>query len=389
MVDNIDSEIAAGLKDAFKNTQVDTTGAEFQNVINDKPVIETVAPEVKPVVVDSSLTDENNAAQDTTTVVDTETTPVVENAATEIAPVKTADEIIAERSGGKYKNWEDVEAEINAPKLKFKNDQAKHIYELAEKGVEFTPEFFELQSKDFESMTNPVTALMEAMKLKPEYKGLPDSTIEFQIKKKYNLDSWAEKKDGVWMTKEDYEMTEEDQANHDILSRDGEKDLEWLINYKNERVFAKQPDENQLRQAAESERQAQESWEKSIDEVSKSVLKLSTKIDDNDVVDFDLSETDKKYASDMVKSMGKDLGVFWNQFSDDKGNIDKKAVYEMVLYLKNKENIVKIAHQNALAKGKEAEIKTIKNTQFTPNPTSPTAKVDWRLKAQEQVEKNL
>jgi hypothetical protein len=172
--------------------------------------------------------------------------------------------------------------------------------------------------------------------------------------------------------------------------RDAYKDREWLVNFKNERVFAKEPDPTQLAKQAESERLAQSNWEKFVDEelVSKT-SKLSTKIDDKESVDFEVSDADKKYAADMMKTMTKDISVFWKQFEDSDGKMNQKAVYDMILFWKNRDNIVKIAHQNAIAKGKESEVKAIKNTAFEPNATSTTTKVDWRVKAMEQVEKNM
>lgn len=381
-MDPIQQEIQDGLKAAFKDTPIDNTGAGFENV--NSQMAEKHDP--KPEIIESSLKIENKT---------TETTPVETTAATETKPVesttektpesiptKSFEELLAEKSAGKFKSWEEVEAIASAPKEEFANDDVKNWNELVKKGVKLDAEFFELQSKDFGKMDDPIEIRMEAMKRQPEFQGLSPKTIELQLDKKYNLSEW--------INKEEDEYTDEDRANQEILVRDATIDREWLVKFKADRVFSKEPDPNQEKQRAESERQAQENWERFVEEelVSKT-SKLSTKIDDKESVDFEVSDADKKYAADMMKSMTKDISVFWKQFEDSDGRMNQKAVYEAILYLKNKDNIVKISHQNAVAKGKESEVKALKNVSFEANPTSTTSKVDWRVKAQEQIEKHL
>ena len=381
----LEEEIQAGLRDAMKGATVNTEGSEFMNVTND------ITPEVKAPAVDttaSSLTNETVAPIkaepiDTTK---TKTTPSGDSVAT-----KSFEETLAERSAGKFKSWEEVEALANTPaSKKFANEQIEYLNELAEKGVDVTSrEFFELQSKDYESMEDPIQVRLEAMKLQPEFKGLSDRTLELKLKNEYDLESWAEKIDGKWVTKEDYDMTDEDNAALEMLLQKAELDKDFLINYKNERLLTKQSDPNEINQRAESDRQAQENWENYVEGLSKDVIKLSTKIDDKDAVEFEVSDADRKYAADMLKEMPKNINVFWNQFADEKGNIDQKKVFEAIVYLKNREAITKTAHNNALAKGREQEVKTIKNTHFEANSQPSVTTVDWREKARQQVEKNL
>jgi len=380
-MDPIQEEIQSGLKEAFKGSVVDTTGSEFKNIIT---------PQVEAAPVENSLT--NPVVEKPAVEVPAVETQIVEAPAVEApvvdAPIienavssKSFEDQVAEKTGGKFKTWEEIESVLSAPKEEL-DEELKHWQDLKNKGVKFDAEFFELQSKDFASMDNPLDIRMEAMRRHPDYAGLSDKTIEIQLDKKYNLSEWIDK--------DDTDLTDEDIANREILMRDAYNDREWLVNFKNERVFAKTPDPKQLEQRAESERLAQENWEKFVDEeLVNKTSKLSTKISDKESVDFEVSDADKKYAADMMKSMTKDISVFWKQFEDKDGKMNQKAVYDMILYWKNKDNIVKVAHQNAEAKGKESEVKAIKNISFEANPTPTTSKVDWRAKAQEQVEKNL
>jgi len=377
-MDPIQEEIQNGLRDAFKGSIVDTTGSNFIPKPEVTPEVKPeIAPEVTPEIKpDSSLTDN--------TVVDKTTPPVDTGAKEEVKPnvvTKSFEEQFAEKTAGKFKSWEEVETVLNTPKEEFANEQVKHWNDLAKKGIALDREFFELQSKDFENMDNPLEIRMEAMKRNPEYQDLSQKTLELELNKKYNLSEWIEK------DRADY--TDEDIANREILDRDAIKDREWLVNFKNERSFGKEPDQNLINERAESDRVAQSNWENFVDGLSKEVSKLSTKIDDKDSVDFDVSDADRKYAADIMKTMTKDISVFWNQFTDKDGKMDQKAVFEAILFLKNKDNIVKVSHQNALAKGKESEIKGMKNVSFEPNATQSQTKVDWRIKAQQKLEENL
>lgn len=379
-MDPIQEEIQNGLKEAFKGVNVDNTGAGFENV-NDQIAEKH---EAKPEIIDSSLNSENKTTETKPVESTTETKPVesTTETTTETVPAKSFEELLAEKSAGKFKSWEEIEAIANKPNDEFANDDVKNWNELVKKGVKLDAEFFELQSKDFGKMDDPLEIRMEAMKRQPEFEGLSPKTIELQLDKKYNLSEWINKDE------EDY--TDEDRANQEILVRDAWKDREWLVNFKNERIFAKEPDPNQEKQRVEAESLAQENWERFVDEeLANKTQKLSTKIDDKESVDFEVSDADRKYAADMMKSMTKDIKVFWDQFADKDGKINQKAVYEMILFNKNRDNIIKVAHQNAIAKGKESEIKAIKNTAFEPNATQASQKVDWRIKAQQEIEKNL
>ena len=369
-MDPLQEEIQAGLGQAFKGSPVDTTGMGFENVIKES-IVETKPIESTP------------SAETTNTLTDNKPDPVDTGSDSAAAKTyKSFEEELAERTEGKFNKWEDVEAIVKTPKEEFASEQVKHWNDLVKKGVNLDKEFFELQEKDFENMDDPLEIRREAMKRHPDYAGLSARSLEFELNKKYNLDEWIDK--------DDEDLTDEDQHNIELLKRDALKDREWLVDYKNERTFSKTPDPTQLSKKAESERQAQDNWERFVDEeLANKTSKLSTKIDDKDTVDFEVSDADKKYAADMMKSMTKDISVFWNQFADKDGKVNQKAVYEMILFNKNKDNIIKIAHQNALAKGKESEVKSIKNVQFEPNASTTSTKVDWRVKALQEAEKHL
>jgi len=372
----IEDEIAAGLKEAFKGSNVNTEGSEFANILTGKePIVDTGVPASTGTIPDSSLTDEAAKLAAESQI---KNEPVI----TDLVAQKSFEELLAEKSSGKYKTLDEIEAIISSTKDNFVDEEVKHWNELKKSGVKLDAEFFELQAKNFEDMTDPVEILKESLKRKPENQGLSQRVIDFELNKKYNLSEWAEKDE------EDY--TEEDLVNRERIMRDAEVDRDWLVDYKKTRAFAPEVNEEQIARNMESERSIQANWNKFVDEeLAQKTSKLSTRIDDKESVDFEVSEADRKYAADMMKEMRNDVTVFWNQFLDKDGNMNQKAVFEAIIRIKNQDNIVKVAHQNAMARGKEAEVKNIKNVNFSANETTPVAKVDWRAKAQAQVESNM
>jgi hypothetical protein len=381
----LQQEIQSGLAEAFKNVPVNTDGADFLNITNpDTQTAQVQNTETTPGNTEveskeSSLTSETTTTEtpvaETTKPVETEKQPEVAH--------KSFEELLSERSGGKFKDWNEIEPLLTSQEEL--DEEIKHLAELKKQGVKFDKDFWNVQTSDYENMTDAVDILAEAMRLKPEYKGWSREEIEWEIKNKYQVNKWS-----VEGEEPNQEQIEIESIMSKRMERDASNDKQWLIDKKKSYINYKKADPQAELQAQENERRAQENWEKFVDEelVAK-VPKLSFKIDDNDSFDFEISASDKKDISSTMKSMTKDLNVFWNQFTDDKGNLDQKKVYELLVWNKNREAISKLIHQAAYAKGAEKEIRTIKNAEVTSTQTSATQKSDWREQARAQIEKNL
>lgn len=283
----------------------------------------------------------------------------------ESVKVKTFEEELTERFEGKYKNADELKAALNTPKEEFADDEVKHWNELKKKGVKLDKEFFELQSKDFESMTDPFDVSIEAMKLKPENKNLSAKTLQVQLNKKYNLSEWIDK--------DEVDLTEEDVANKEIFMRDAQADKDWLINYKKERTFVPQEDPEKIKKQSEMKAANLKNWETFVDtELTAKVKKLSTVIDDKSGVNFDyeVSSGDAEEASKIMKTLPDRIDAIFDQFTsvDDKGvkQINHHKVFEMIVKNKNYDQAVKNAYRDGLAEGAKKEIKeNVKNIDFT------------------------
>jgi hypothetical protein len=309
------------------------------------PVVETNTqspPATTEVVVEPTITTEATKVE----------TPVMTE------PIKTFAQQLEEVSGGKFKDWKELEP-LLTPKEEY-DEEIKHLAELKKQGVKFDKEFWELQTKDYAQMSDPFEIIKESMRKNPEYEGLSDTVIEHLINDKYKINDWSE---------EGEDPTEIETIQAELMKRDALRERQKLVEYKNARTLSKKPNEDELRQQAELHRSAQLNWESFVDnELAGKVNKLSVVLDDksNSTFDFEYPQADKLEVASRMKEMTKDINVFWDQFSDGNGEIDQKKVYEAMLFLKNKDAIIKTAHQNAVAAGREAEVKTIKNIDFTP-----------------------
>lgn len=290
---------------------------------------------------------------------------------------RSFDEELFEKTGGKIKTFAEIEYLMNAPKVEM-SERIARLHELEKSGVEINETFWALQSKNYEAIENPVEAMLEAMRLDPENKGLSESALEFQIRKKYNLDQWAKKVDGEWVAKDErdeYEMTEEDKFNHDLLARDGVNKRDWLVEYKNKHTLAPKVDPEAQKALALEQEQNQKNWESYVDaEIVNKITKLSIPVDDKgNSFDYDLSEQDRQEVGKMMKELTKDPMVFFGQFleqgKDGKVTRNHAALALTMLKARNMEKAVALAYADGAAKEALRLEKESKNTNFKESET--------------------
>lgn len=349
---DISAEELAAASNAFGNqnkqtetpeVKVETPAPEAQNTTTEKPVESSLKDaEVKPEV---------------------KAEPAAE-VKTETPPAKSFDDYLVEKTGGKFKKWDDVEQVLNAPKEEL-DEEIKHLQSLKSKGIKLDKEFFELQSLDVENMTDPEEIVLESMRRKPEYKGLSEKTLRVELNRKYNIDEWIDK--------DEAELTDEDIANREIMMRDAHNDKDWLQNYKKERTFVPEPDKAELELQAAERKQRLQNFEKFVDEeLAGKVTSLSIEIDKNtnETFEYKISEADRKGVADMMKLLPVDLAVLVNQFAekDDSGNlkVNDRKVYEMLVKSRTFDEAVKNAYKDGKAEGAKKFVKEeIKNVSFT------------------------
>lgn len=279
--------------------------------------------------------------------------------------VKSFEEYLEERSGGKYKKWEDVEVELT-PKQIFANDKIKHLNELAAKGVDVTSrEFLELQSLDFDKMDKVEDVLFEKWKRSEEGKGLSEKTIRYDINKKYNVNEWS--------GKEASELTDDDVANKEKMIRDFNDSKSWLTNYKNERILEKQLDPAQAQAMAEAENQQLQNWDRFVDSnVVSKIKSLSTPISYKDeadkliesVIDYPVSAKSLQEVGEIMKLLPRNSNAFFDQFKKEDGTRDHEAFAIMMLKAKSFDEARALSYSAGAEQRALVIEKLSKNTDF-------------------------
>lgn len=306
-------------------------------------------------------------------------------------PVKSFEDLLAERSGGKFKSWKEIESELT-PKEVFANEKIKHLNELASKGIDVTSrEFLELQSVDFDKLDKADDILFEKWKRSDEGKGLSNDTIRHEINKKYNVEEWIDK--------DPSELTLDDKANREKMARDSGESKQWLINYKNERVLEKQVDPAVSKAMADEYALQLSNWDKFVDsdlvnKVAKTSSPISYKDETGKVIeskfDFEFSKESLIKAGEMMKNLPRDSNMFFDQFKDDKGNRNHEALALMKLKADNFDKAMALSYAAGAEQRALVIEKTSKNTNFKPAEAAVTGKVFTTIaEAQADAIKNM
>src|ERR1035438_6457178 len=68
--------------------------------------------------------------------------------------VPTFEETLAERTGGKFKDWTEIEAKLNEPKIEFADEQIKKINDYRKGGGKIDKNWLYLQTVDLDKLDN-------------------------------------------------------------------------------------------------------------------------------------------------------------------------------------------------------------------------------------------
>lgn len=283
-----------------------------------------------------------------------------------VVKVPDFDELIAERSEGKFKKWDEIQEVLNKPNTEFANEQVAQINEYVKNGGKFDENWLYVQNTDFNSISDPYELVAEAMRL--EDPDITDKEIEYEIKTKYKTEDWSD--DG----EEDNEIR---QVMTNRLQRDADKSRNKLLEYQKSTSF-KVPEKSEAERNSEllKSKKLQDVWEKTVDDSVKDFSKIPVKIDDKETFDISISEDERNEISKLSKSMGTNLLPLLSNFMDKSGNLDVKMLSEGLYKMKNFDKSVRAAYSQALAKGQQMVAKDIKNINFTAEgrPDVPVSK---------------
>lgn len=331
-----------------------------------QPVIEQVKtePVVDELIAEGAKVDLSDSIEEPKEAESVENEQIIEDKVIS----KTFEELLEERTGGKFKSWDEVEKIVTSPKEEL-DEEVRHWNNLKKSGVKLDKEFFELQNLNFGKLDDPNdvgdyddprAVLFEEMKRKPENNSLSNDTIKYQIEKKYNLREWEDK--------DEADLTFEDKANRDIMTRDARLGLVWLKKYKSERMFS-----NPINKVdSQKQIELQNNFDKFVNEELYSKVKNISIITDDKtkgVFDYKFSEADRLEAANFIKSLTKDGNALINRYkeTDSQGNVTMNHQKFFVDQLKAKtfDEAVKHAYNDGRADGEKKFVKEdLKNVNF-------------------------
>lgn len=358
-------------------------GAEV--LAQSQTVIQNEIVNIPPVVADPPPTQDNNSSlNNPPVVVDpppvTNPPPVTDQPP---APVKSFDELLAERTEGKFKSFDELKTILEAPpKDEFANEQIKLINELAKNGVKMDAEYFRFTGQDFANEIDPEKIFAESLRLKEP--GITQKEIDWEFKQKYRTDEWSD---------EGQDPTEVEEALAPKMLRDIEQMKADLIKRQQDLSIVPKSDSAVVN---ETNAKMQALWEENTDDVATKLPKLSYKIQDNSDkalthdFEFNLTEKENKPVIDLVKQMGVSNRVFFDRFKGEDGKFSLPKMYEALVKLENFDTAVKASYQAGMAKGGLKEISGIKNIQFNTDGSPVAQQAPSNAKAmRESLEKEL
>ena len=261
---------------------------------------------------------------------------------------------------------------------RFFNEKVAKINELAESGVEITPEFVAFINKDYSKIENPIQGLAEALRY--EHPDWSEKKIQFELKSKYRLDQIA--------NVEDDELTDEQKELKEIIEEDLNRDWktkEKELTDKQEKLrLVKTPTPEEIEQSKkeaqlkkDKEEQVAKDWAKRIEKASKenNSIKyefpkdLGVKVNDKDVeipaFEYPLSKEEKS----IVDKCFTNVNEFWKEVikeakSDEEAD---KMVYNVIASVITNKNIAKNLAVAQWTKAYETFVKADKKS--TPLPS--------------------
>ena len=279
------------------------------------------------------------------------------------------EDLLIEKSNGKFTSYEDVvevmEALEKSSQNQFANEQIENLNKYVAEGGDIM-DFLTTQLTDYESMSDE--QLIKSMWSINE-KDLTPEEIDLLYRDTYKLDE------------EQWTSTEVKLANIK-LKREAKSAKEELLKLQSQNAIPKSVKSNQEEQAARE--LANKEW---IKKVETSARKLKT-------VDVQVSEQGEKFSytipEETVKSVrknNKDLSKFWSRYINEDGSEDMDALNRDMAILNDFDNIVRAVYSQARSVGKETVVKDLKNPNYTPE--SKPKNVEQKLSIQEQIARQL
>jgi hypothetical protein len=278
--------------------------------------------------------------------------------------VPSFEDLLAERSGGKFKAWEDLEKELNAPREVFANEEVKAFNEFSKDFDDPNVAldlFIEHKTNDYDEMDEMACIVMQESIDNPE---LSQDDIRLLLEDKYRINDWND---------EDEDENDASRLGNARINADGLKARKFLKEQQAKILSQhKRPDPKVLEGEAKKE---QEAWEKSVSSSLKGMDKMPLKVDGlkpaegepiNFNVDFSLPEEEQRAIRESALVAGQDMiKALLPYLKDETGNMSHRKLGEVFYKIRNYDKAIKVAAEHAFNLGQKAVAKDLKNVQFS------------------------
>lgn len=328
-------------------------GAQTLDASTDTSFVNEFADPTPPATPDQGTPNEENptpaASQDAT---DPNTPPApTGDPATDVVNKEAYEKVVQEKA--------EIEAKLAEMSQAQLDENSKKIYDYIREGkLSELKNFLDIQTQDFSA--KPQDLLLRDY-LKAENPEWSDDDVSDVLSSKYGL--------GL---DEELMTDQEKRAYSRQLNADAKKALEFFEAKKAEISL---PDlnpkvEQPAGPTAEEIAAQAEAWDTSVVESLKGFDKLSIAIKDNEQFDFAVDETTSTQLVEDLKTLGRDVTVFFKPYINE-GKIDSRKLAEDMAFIRNKEAIIRSAVTTQVAKAQENWLKGMKNTTLTPGSTAP------------------
>ena len=330
----------------------------FKLVDDSKPAEEPVKTEEPAKVEEPAKTEEAPVLEKTEEP--TEKLDTTTDSSEETQEVKTEspsfEELLLEKSGGKFKSYEDLEKTLSekpqeTQSVDFANEQLEVLNRYVQDGGKL--EDFLKTQVNYADMSE-MDVIKAEMKLNDP--DLTESDMDFLINKEYQLDTEEYEEDEVRLSK--IKLRKDARAARTALKEWQDK---YAVPEKKKSVEPQQKVEQTTQPSKESLEKERVRWETAVKDSASKMEKLDFEINEKgEKFSFALSEDDR---ATVIKN-NSDLSTFWSRFMNGDGTENVDKLNKSMFILDNFDKIIRAAASQFKSEGKDTVLKDIKNPNY-------------------------
>jgi hypothetical protein len=341
---------------------------------------------------ESSLNEEKTQPQGTVEEQPTQTEPVAEEPAQsekQPEPVQEAtpevqtneepaidreqlfQEMLVEKTGGKFNNWEELTQMAAQPKQTELDARLAEVQEYLNKGGSFE-DFVLTQATDYDGLSDLELVKEKMLIDNPE---MDETDIDFLLDRKYKLDDEKFEEDEVRLSM--IELKKDAKAAKTTLKE--LQDKLRLPDVKPQQNLSQDLEKQQQEQQAQIAEQRKQ-W---VENINKSIVDLKEVNFTVGDQEFKHSVTDEQRAN--IGKLNDDLNTFFNKYQKQDGSFDYNALHQDRYKIEYFDQIMRSAVSQAKSTGAEDIIKDIKN----PSVSSQAQTADTKPKSIEDQVRDI